>query len=419
MRQNDLFSFERKKVPSAALILLTVHAEHLLLQVMRDHVSPGVWNDVQTDFCPPDFLPCRRTQKIRAARICHRQIAPRAGRIRHRRIARAHTRSGQTFDFGDDAVGNGSGIAFEGFEFRSFEHDAALGLRSGIPHDDTPVLAIPFADLRDEGRGARKFLDGNFARHGNIDEHLGKARHDAGKLGERGPAATQNREDTEGGKEAVARGGVIEQDDMAALFAAQGIPAGAHGLDDITVAHARLHGLYAAPMEGLVKPKIAHDGRDQGVFSQQPSRLVIHGEHGHGGVAVDDAAEFVDEDEAIGVAVEGDADVGAVFANEGRAVAGMEGSDAVVDVVAVGLTAGGNDLGTEFLKNGRGDAIGRTVGAVDDDTETLEIELALKIRLDERIVTPLGVIDAARPADMFGRKQGIEFVGMGQKVLYP
>ena len=98
-------------------------------------------------------------------------------------------------------------------------------------------------------------------------------------------------------------------------------------------------------------------------------------------------------------------------------MAGMEGSDAVVDVVAVGLTAGGNDLGTEFLKNGRGDAIGRTVGAVDDDTETLEI--ALKIRLDERIVTPLGVIDAARPADMFGRKQGIEFVGMGQKVLYP
>ena len=100
-------------------------------------------------------------------------------------------------------------------------------------------------------------------------------------------------------------------------------------------------------------------------------------------------------------------------------MAGMEGSDAVVDVVAVGLTAGGNDLGTEFLKNGRGDAIGRTVGAVDDDTETLEIELALKIRLNERIVTPLGVIDAARPADMFGRKQGIEFVGMGQKVLYP
>ena len=70
-----------------------------------------------------------------------------------------------------------------------------------------------------------------------------------------------------------------------------------------------------------LKPEVGHHGRDDGVVAQR-ARLP-HGqrEDGQDLVAVDDGAGGVDGEAAVGVAVVGDAEVGAVLDDGGLAAA--------------------------------------------------------------------------------------------------
>jgi hypothetical protein len=68
---------------------------------------------------------------------------------------------------------------------------------------------------------------------------------------------------------------------------------------------------------------------------------------------------------AIGVAVERDADVGVVRTTLLLQHAGMGRAAIAVDVEAVGLTASRIDLGAEFPQHGRRDLVGGAVGAID------------------------------------------------------
>ena len=87
----------------------------------------------------------------------------------------------------------------------------------------------------------------------------------------------------------------------------------------------------------------------------------------HQRVAVDLVAELVDHDEAVGVAVEADADVRVPLLHLTRTELGMERADLVIDVASVRLHADGVRGRSELREDERRDAIGSAVRRVDDD----------------------------------------------------
>ena len=93
----------------------------------------------------------------------------------------------------------------------------------------------------------------------------------------------------------------------------------------------------------------------------------------HDLVAVDLGAGGVDREAAVGVAVVGDAEVGARGATTAAfSVVEVGGAVAVVDVEPVGLGADLDDLGAGPPEHLGRDRARRAVGAVDDDLEAVE-----------------------------------------------
>ena len=100
-------------------------------------------------------------------------------------------------------------------------------------------------------------------------------------------------------------------------------------------------------------------------------------------------ALLVDDHHAVGVAVERDADVGAHLAHLvaqrlGRGRAALE-----VDVVAVGLDADLDHLGAQLPQRVGRHLVARAVGAIDDDAQAVEADVARQRALgDTRCSAP-------------------------------
>src|SRR5205085_3959055 len=94
-------------------------------------------------------------------------------------------------------------------------------------------------------------------------------------------------------------------------------------------------------------------------------------------------------------------DIGAVLQDSVLQILRMHRAATFVDVHAVGLVAHGEYFGAELVKNRRRDVIRRAVRAVDDDLETLQIELARIRALAELDVAPTRVVDAECLAELF------------------
>ena len=123
--------------------------------------------------------------------------------------------------------------------------------------------------------------------------------------------AADHRQHLQRRDQAVAGGGEVGQDDVAGLLAADIEAVLAHMLADIAVADRRARQRQAVAAEIALQAEIGHDGGDDAVPAQPPVLVPGGGDHRHQLVAVDDAALLVDEDDAVGVAVERDAEIGA------------------------------------------------------------------------------------------------------------
>ncbi len=66
-----------------------------------------------------------------------------------------------------------------------------------------------------------------------------------------------------------------------------------------------------------LEAEIGHDGRDHAGLGQAAVVLPASGDHRHQLIAVDQMALLVDDHDAVGVAVERDADIGAHLAHLG------------------------------------------------------------------------------------------------------
>ncbi len=124
----------------------------------------------------------------------------------------------------------------------------------------------------------------------------------------------------QGRDQAVARGAEIAHDDVAALLAPQVEVLLAHGGQHVLIAHPGADGLAAGRGDGGLQPGVAHDGGRQCFFGQGAGGQLFQGENGHDVVAVNERALFVAQQDAVGVAVVGQADVGLVLADQAAEV---------------------------------------------------------------------------------------------------
>ena len=132
----------------------------------------------------------------------------------------------------------------------------------------------------------------------------------------------------------------------------------------MAVAHGGAHQVQAVFLAVLMQAKVGHDGGHHGVAGELPLALELGGADGHDLVAVDGIPLLVHQQAAVGVAVEGDAQIVPAGNNAPGQGLQMGGAAAVVDVDAVRLRVDEVRLKRKRPEQVRRGGAGRAVGAV-------------------------------------------------------
>ena len=149
-----------------------------------------------------------------------------------------------------------------------------------------------------------------------------------------------------------------------------------HALEDVLVADRRSDDLAAGRLDGGLEAAVGQDRHDEGPAGQHAALEAIEGEDPEDLVAVDDPTAGVDGDEAVGVTVEGEPDVGAARRDCGRQRCRRGRTGVDVDVDPVGLVVDHLDRGTGRGQDLRTDHPARAVGAVDDEPQPRRVDRA-------------------------------------------
>ena len=123
---------------------------------------------------------------------------------------------------------------------------------------------------------------------------------------------------------------------MARLLAAEAEPVGVERGQHVAVPDGGL--AYGDPvaLHGQAESEVGHHGDGDGVPGQASPLGQVEGEEGEQHVAVDDGAGVVDRDHPVGVAVEGQAEVGLVLDDRSTQLRRVGRAALVVDVGPVG-----------------------------------------------------------------------------------
>ena len=144
-------------------------------------------------------------------------------------------------------------------------------------------------------------------------------------------------------------------------------------------------------------------GGHHAAAGQPAVALPLVGDHGHELVAVDQPALLAGKHDTVGVAVERDAEIGAVHDDAFLQKLRMGRAAIAIDVESVGPNGERDHLGAQFPQHRRRDLVGSAIGAIDDDLEAGKIEAARGRGLHRLDVSSVGIVEALRPADGRGR----------------
>ena len=144
------------------------------------------------------------------------------------------------------------------------------------------------------------------------------------------------------------------------------------------------------------EPQIGHHGHDHRVVSQFAARLQVIGDDRNDVITVDDAARVIDSDQAVGVAIERDADICTMF-HDGSGNERRSGRAApIVDVAAVGRVRHHGDVGPGGAEHLGSDLVRSAVRGIDHHPHPVEpkpfeepddvvaIRLVISRRVDDR-----------------------------------
>ena len=154
---------------------------------------------------------------------------------------------------------------------------------------------------------------------------------------------------------------------MSRLLAPQADAAPLHFRAHVGVADRAAVERDAGPVQRRLEPEVAHDGRHHPAARQAAGRVQMPGRHEEHAVAVHDAPAAVDQNDAVAVAVEGEAQPAPLLDHRRLQRLGMRRAALPVDVAAVRRRVQLEHGDAEPFQHAAGDAAGRAVGAVDGD----------------------------------------------------
>ena len=175
---------------------------------------------------------------------------------------------------------------------------------------------------------------------------------DGGELGERPPGAPHEVEHPEAGQQAVAGGGQVAEDDVTALLAAEAEPAVVERLEHVAVADRRLLDRDAVAAHRQAEAEVGHHGDDDRVVGQSGRDRARSRAH----IAMiwspsTSPPRASTAKHPVGVAVEGEPDVGARGEHRLAHGFGMRRATPIVDVAAVGAVVDHDDVGPERVEH--------------------------------------------------------------------
>ncbi len=150
------------------------------------------------------------------------------------------------------------------------------------------------------------------------------------------------------------------------------------------------------------EPEIAHHGSHHRTL-QRSGALARCRDDVDELVAIDDAAETVDHDEAVAITIERDARGRAHTRHGELQQAGRGRTAAVIDVAAIRRAADGNDFGAEIRERARHHLVTRAVRAIDHQLHSFERH-ALGQRLDAEVLVVAARLVDARGAPEIHRR---------------
>src|SRR6516162_3846598 len=293
-------------------------------------------------------------------------------------------------------------------------HDADHWLGARRTNDETAVTIETPLRLTDGGANLGGF-ERLAAAIAHVPQHLRQRIEAVANLRYRLVLLFEHGQHLQRGHKAVAGGGVIRQDDVPGRLAPDIVAVLAHMLEHIAVADRGARERKADAVEIALEAEVRHHGGDDAGLGEVAIVLEARRDDGQELVAVDDAAALICDDDAIGVAVEGDADVGAHLLDLGAQGGRLGRSALAIDVEAVGLDPDRHHVGAELPQRLGNYLIGRAVGAVDDDAQPVEAHGARQCALGELDITPGGNLDALGATKVGGFGELLAEVGVDQR----
>ena len=274
---------------------------------------------------------------------------------------------------------------------------AVLGhvLSAGLTDEDAPGVAQCFRNLRHGFLHGRVILCSLLISHADILQYLRIDFQRCCQLTHWLFLSQHDFHHLETGQDAVTGAGVLREDDMTALLAADTAAVLSHVLVDVLVAHSSLGVANALLIERLVEAKVGHNSRDYGVVHQLAVLLHVAAVDVQNVVAGDDIAFLVHAQAAVSVAVKCKTNVQSVLYHELLQPLNMSRASVVVDVQAVRLVVDDIGIRTQSIKNRLSDIPACTVGAVQTNLHALEGIDAQRDQITHIAVTACHIVHSA------------------------
>ena len=163
-----------------------------------------------------------------------------------------------------------------------------------------------------------------------------------------------------------------------------------------------------------LEPEIRHHRADDAGLGQPAVVAPAFGDHGEKLVAVDQMAVLVRDQDAVGIAVERDADIGAHLAHLAAERFRRGRAAIVVDVEAVRLDPDRDHVGAKLPQRVGRDPVGGAIGAVDDDAQAFERQVARQRAFGEFDVAVVHAVDALGAAEIAAAGEALGQIAVHQ-----
>ena len=167
-------------------------------------------------------------------------------------------------------------------------------------------------------------------------------------------------------------------------------------------------------MHAALQPQIRHHCADDAGLGEQTVVAPAFRDHGEQLIAVDQMAVLVRDQNAVGIAVERDANIGAHLAHLAAERFGRGRTAIVVDVEAIRLDADRHHVGAKLPQRIGRDPVGGAVGAVDDDAQAFERQVARQRAFGEFDIAVVHAIDALGAAEIAAAGEALGQIAIHQ-----